>query len=90
MLFKLQVDIVWSASGERCQPHVGVILSAIHSIDQVSHNTWVSAVFMENIDVARVRTDLTHSRSTHMLQLQKSVQTTCQICHVPLTVFATM
>jgi len=64
MLFKLQVDIVWSASGERCQPHVGVILSAIHSIDQVSHNTWVSAVFMENIDVARVRPDLTYDQHT--------------------------
>ena len=33
---------------------MSIILSTIHSVDQVCHYSWVSAILMQNVNIARL------------------------------------
>ncbi len=55
---KLEVDIVWLARCERCEPHVGVITGAIHGIHQIGDNSRVRAITGKDVDIGRDCCDL--------------------------------
>ena len=58
-MFQGDVNKMITIRCEWCQPHVNIISSFIHTIDQITHNTRIMTIFRKNIDIRWIGSDLT-------------------------------